>query len=163
MGGDRMKKIVFFNLILVCFVAGCASRYVVKEATNKKFISTVSTSCAKPYSLEQDCSKWWGAKRMIDINGNKLKIAGTADGKIILVMDKSPIASAFKAGLAYPFHDSYSKGNSDNFQVIKYELQNQGVEIVDVRPMGSFGSLDGYFLVLNKDGYSALKMFSVEK
>src|SRR3989338_6748959 len=153
--------LVLSSILLI--LSGCAGRYVVPEAQGKKFINSATVSCKKPYVLTQDCSSMWGAKRVLNINNNKVKVAASADGKVILVMDKSPILSSAKAGLAWPVYDSYSKGNSDNFNVIKYALLNHKIEMLDVKPMGFLGHLDGYFLILNQDGYSVLKQYTEEK
>jgi hypothetical protein len=66
----------------------------IEEMKNKNVVDRISTfTCKSPYLLEQDCSMWNGAKRLIEINGYRLRIAGTNDGKAVLIMNdalKSP-------------------------------------------------------------------------
>ncbi len=114
-----------------------------------EIISALRVSCKKPYKLDQDCSIWTGAKRTIKINEKEIKVAGSADGKIILVMDNKII----------PNNESVSCC----FQLVKEKLAVNGVEIIKVTKL-VFDKRDyGYILNLNNDGYSFLKNLTVEK
>jgi len=112
--------------------------------------SAVTLSCKKPYKLDQDCSIWWGAKRTIKINEKEIKVAGSTDGKIILLMDNK-IATD-------------NERLSSCFQLVKEKLLSNGVEILKVTKFIFARNKDyAYILALNNDGYSILKNYTVEK
>ena len=143
--------------LLIFSVGGCASSKIAEGAREEDKVSTLKVSCSKPYELTQDCSVLSGAKRKIWIQGHKIKIAGSADGKIVLVMDPHPFLTAAITGATFWLADAQSAENNESFYQVRSLLQAKGVEIIKVVPINSFGSIDGYFLELDKDGYSILK------
>lgn len=119
-----------------------------------------STNCNRPYKLTEDCSFWSGATRKIEINGVRAKIAGTADGKIILLMSGSHILNSIKDGLSLGIGDTRSKPTHKCLEVVKPLLQSMDIKILKVTKLVSYGAVDGYFLELSDDGFSILKGYS---
>jgi len=125
------------------------------------YISTLSVSCDNPYRLTEDCSKMMGAKRKIKMGDHKAKIAGTADGKIILVMDNSLFLNALQEGFTLGINNVHTESTQSAFEEIRKLFNSYSIKIEDVKVMGSkLSGTDGYFLILDKDGYSLLKDFS---
>ena len=110
-------------------------------------VTTISVTCNKPYKIEQDCSIWGGAKRTIKIKERKIRVAGSDDGMIILVMDK-------------PFADDESVFAC--FELVREELLSKGISVVKVVKMVTRGKVRGCILQLDGDGYSILKSYSVD-
>jgi len=110
-------------------------------------LSTISVTCNKPYKIGQDCSIWGGAKRTIKIKERKIRVAGSDDGMIILVMDK-------------PFAGDESVFTC--FELIREELLSKGISVLKVVKMVTRGKVRGCILELDGDGYSILKNYSVD-
>ena len=142
----------------------CSTRapYVVDEAVGMETLSTLKVSCKKPYQLDQDCSLWNGATRKIEIEGIPARIAGSEDGKQILVMDGNPYLNAFKQSVSFTDKDYHSEGFNSGYDAIKHALTLKKIIILKVVPLVTFDRVDGYILELDKDGYSLLKEYSIE-
>jgi len=124
----------------------------VSEAEESEPINMISMTCTKPYQLEQDCSIWSGATRSIVIDGFKVNVAGSKDGKVVLVMDAKLFSKIWSK--------KQSQASNNSFHAIKKALDEEKIEIIRVRPIKSFGDIYGYVLELAEDGYSILKKFS---
>lgn len=144
-----MKK--FLTIVFAAMLVGCAEMPSVQEANDADAINTVSMSCNSPYPLEQDCSIWSGATRNISPGGFEVKVAASADGKVILVMDSKLFSNLLLGG------STHSKASNDSFHAVKKTLDSAGIKINRVRTLRSFGNVDGYILELDSDGYSLLK------
>lgn len=111
-------------------------------------LSGGTLTCNKPYKFEQDCSFWSGAKRFIKIKERKIKVAGSDDGKIILVEDKL-------------FTNNESMFAC--FELVREELQSKGISVVKVIKVMTMNRVWGCILELDGDGYSILKNYSVDR
>jgi len=123
----------------------------IQGAKEGKVINSISMTCKSPYLLEQDCSIWSGATRSIVIDGFEVKVAGSKDGKVVLVMDSKWFSNSFS--------HTHSKASNNSYYAIKKVLDAEKIEIIRVSPMKSFGNIDGYILELAEDGYSVLKNY----
>lgn len=110
-------------------------------------ISAFAVTCNKPYKIGQDCSIWWGATRRIKIKDKKIRVAGSDDGKIVLVEDK--IITNDESVFAC-------------FELVREELLSKGINIVKVTKLMNMGEVKGCILELDGDGYSILKEYSVD-
>ncbi len=108
-------------------------------------ISVASLSCKKPFVLERDCSSWSGPTRRIETRGVAIKVAGSADGRTIALM--SP--SAWKP--RFPL---------EGYAAVEAELRSHDIRIRNITTIGTFGTIQGYILELDGDGYSILKELS---
>jgi hypothetical protein len=104
-----------------------------------------TATCKNPYLLTQSCNLWSGAGRAVTVGGEKLKIAGSADGRIVLVRGARLIPRA-----------PVSSTGSVQYEAVKRALRTSGVGILRQRDMVSAGTTVGFFLELDGDGYSVL-------
>ena len=152
-----MKKIVIISIAVV--LAGCAATPSVQDANEAETINSVSMTCNSPYVLKQDCSIWSGATRDVIIDGFEVKVGASEDGKVILVMDSKLFSNSF--GDFFTLNSpTHSRASNNSFYAVKKVLETAGVKINRVRPLRSFGNVDGYVLELAGDGYTLLKNYS---
>lgn len=152
-----MKIIV---LIGIFFLAGCASTTVVTDAENNQSINTATMTCKKPYILTQDCSIWSGAARKLSIDGFPVKVAGSEDGSIILVMDAHLFANSFSDPLTFN-SATHSEASNNSYYAVKKVFKQENVNIQKVIPLRFWGNTDGYVLELDSNGYEILTKYSV--
>jgi len=148
--------------IYLCFtcsilLAGCAAQ-LVPDAKGFDRHSTTLASCKRPYKLEQDCNLWEGSGRDLLIDGVPSRIAGSADGTIILV--RQSVANYWKAaiidGFKFGFGDSAHTQVNNSFYAAKRVLTAHRISIQRVEALTEFGETAGYFMILDADGYSLL-------
>ncbi len=106
-------------------------------------------SCKKPYKLDQDCSSFSGAKRTIKINEKEMNIAGSADGKIVMVTNNQIVTNKARLALCCC--------------LIKEKLLANGIRIIKVTKFIVGNKEYAYIFDLDNDGYSFLKNFTVER
>jgi hypothetical protein len=118
---------------------------LVEEAKNSEHIGGIGMTCSRPYKFSQDCSIWSGAKRHITINGEEIKVAGSAGGDVILVMGLDMMGGG-SINIAY--------------QHVKDVLIKNGFSITKVRPVTTLKILNGYTIeVSGGDAYELLKRY----
>lgn len=120
--------------------------YTVADAAYSKPINGITMTCKKPYKLSQDCSFITGPKRKIKLKNIEFKIAGSADGKIILIAGKW-----FRSDIAAVAYNE-----------IKNIFAKQNIKIEKVRPLKIFRKTDGYVIVANKNAYQVLSSYTIK-
>ena len=148
-------------VVLSFSLIGCATVPEVQNSDTSDALNTVKLTCSEPYKITQDCNNWIGASRKISIDGFDIKIGATSKGNIVIVMDAKWLANS----LANPFHlnnPTHSRASNNSFDAVKKILTQNNIKISRVRPLKSFGNIDGYILELSSDGYSVLKKYSVK-
>ncbi len=128
-------------------LAGCATP---SPAELRSAIPGSWMTCNRPYIFTQNCSTWSGATREIEINGVEMKIAGTADGRVVLVFPTNVNSHAFRGDL--------NQASGRAVHEVYVQLQADGVAIEHKIPVKSGGNFMGYVLELDRDGYSLLTM-----
>ena len=156
-------KNIFTILMLTVFVSACATPQTVGDASSEDSINTVSMTCKKPYVLSQDCSIWSGATRTLDINGFKVKVGGSEDGKVVLVMDSKSVSNLLFKDVFTLTNQTHSIASNNSYYAIKNILEEKNIKINKVRPLKSFGNINGYVLLLDEDGYTTLKEYTKKK
>jgi hypothetical protein len=111
-------------------------------------ISLVSISCSDPYVLAQDCSEWTGATLRVKLNDSTFKVAGTADGRIILAMTERTGATQYQAEQA---------GDA-----VEATAASLGAKTLKLEALAFGGAVLGYILHFDKDVYTTLKKSAVE-
>lgn len=116
---------------------------------SSEIISAIKMTCDKPYQLGQDCSKK-RPNRIIRIVNQQMKIAGSFDGKVVLIMNMQERFNDDESALAC-------------LELVKNELHAKGgiTVLKSVNVMWA-RKIRGFFLELDGDGYSFLKNYSVE-
>ena len=162
-----LKQTIDFKHIAVilssCILCSCAiTQKQLEQKKDVTRISTLSINCKNPYHFTQDCSEWMGAKRTIEINGHKAKIAGTEDSKAILVMDNSPIWNSFKDGLSFGLTDAHGETSNTAYWNIRKKFEENGIHVKRIITFGTmFSKIDGYVLITEEPAYDLLKEYSV--
>lgn len=139
---------------------GCVSTPRVYDATKEESLNTLATTCSSPYQLTRDCSNMSGAMRKVKMGEVVLAVAGSDDGRVVMVMDPSAVSHALSDFflLNSPTH---SQANNSGYYTLSQFLATKGVTVTRVRAMESLGNIDGYMLELDKDGYSLLEALPV--
>jgi len=149
-------------VVAIVMLAGCArlaSTHIVYASNKEEILNTFRVSCNNPYRLTQDCSNVMGPRRTIRIADKRITIAGSDDGKTVLIMDAHPIRNAVLTAATLTLYNAQTNESNSSFMRVKSVLENSRVHILKVVPMYSTGSVDGYFLELDGDGYSVLKQY----
>jgi len=142
-----MKYVV--SIILALLISGCFSAPKSVLYAGKMVGTFDITAGCETLSLDQDCSQMSGSTRNIEINGTKLRIAGSNDGKIIFLMSMSSFSTDESA------LDLGSKA-------IKAYLLEKGIKIISTKVMYGAGKVYGIHYMLDGDGYSQLKALTVK-
>jgi hypothetical protein len=154
------------KLIILCvlgsFALGCASTPVpvVVDALGYDPINAVTMGCDKPYELTQDCSKWMGANRKISVEGRDIRIAGSKDGQVILVMGGHLAKNSLKQSLLRRDYSGIEANAS--FEAVKTVLLQHDIKISRVRAVMILGRINGYVFDVEGDGYGVLKAYTEE-
>jgi hypothetical protein len=135
-------------LIVVAVVAtlgGCFTTPTVASFKGRPVsaFSAVSVTCTEPYVLVHGCSSWSGASQRVRLNGLDAKVAGTADGKIILVMTDS-------SGLPTQYQTEQVA------DAVQERAKATGAKLLKIEAFAIGSSVPGYFLHFDKDVYSEL-------
>jgi hypothetical protein len=126
-------------------------------------ISMFSLTCDYPYRIEQDCSSLSGAGREVDIDGYLMLIAGSIDGRHVLLMGNchSLIAPTAETTVDSHLYDNIKIYQQDTcLNAAKQKLAQVNINIIKTIRLLSGGQVAGYLLELDGDGYSVLKHFS---
>lgn len=137
------------SLVLVSCASGPPPP-VVPEAVGVEPISGLRMSCSHPVELTRDCSGFSGASLLVTLDGEPIRVAGSADGRHVLVQVEGLLDTA-RGGPGY-----VSERSNRAFAVVKAALERQGIGLVSATPVISHGALFGYLLELDSDGYGWL-------
>lgn len=134
------------------------------------FLSTYFLKCDKPYDLVQDCAikAGWGdsisggTRRTVAINAQEIDIAGTADGKVILIM----ATEEFREGLENKFYPESAELQTQEtnkcFEAVTAVLNDNNINILKmIKVISSRGQIDAYLIEVDGDGYSILRQYSM--
>jgi len=127
----------------------------VTDAQGNESLNTLGVTCSSPYVLSQDCSNFSGATNTVVIDGFEVKLAGSTDGKFVMVMDANLVSNSF-SDIFTLNSKTHSDASNMSYHVVKKILTTHNIKILRVLPMRSFGNTDGYVLELDNDGYQIL-------
>jgi hypothetical protein len=100
-------------------------------------------------SLTRKCSdRRGGARKKKKMGGLSLRLAGSEDGRILLVMPVD-IASAYAQG-------NVTEESNDRFEAVTEELEPHGITATRATPLVTRGSIVGYRIEFDGDAWSAL-------
>ncbi len=117
-------------------------------------------SCQAPYLLEQNCSDSLGARLNIEISGQRVKVAGSNSGEVILVMEDNYAAHSLVDQLTFNLGTLRAQHTNTAFEIIESELVSNGFKLIKIIKLVSTGSVNGYILVVDGNGYAFLKGFA---
>jgi len=136
-------------VVAALYISGCASTgdNIVPDAIGQKPVSYLKLSCGGEYDFSQDCSNFNGAQRAVLIDGIECRVAGSSDGKTILLQ-----------GIAkyLPSQKTREVEVNECFAVVKQVLIDDGLDLIRTLPVGKNGSLMAYIVEFNSDAYALL-------
>ncbi len=137
------------------------------EKRRNETLRAAQVTCNKPYKLDQDCNSIVGARRSVEVNGFHMKIAGSGDGKVVLLMGSCHSHKDVKLDLSRnPTEDdpSYVPAEmSSCFDAAKNEFAASNINILKISKLVNNGYINGYILHLDGDGYSILKQHTLDE
>ena len=149
-------RVLLLALSVGAGVTACGTvTTIVPDAEGVKNVSAISLGCNKPYKFTQDCSGFSGATRRVELSGFQFKIAGTQDGTVILMMGAKQMSDAVSGKSTETANIAY--------EVTKKFLVGEDTRITLVEPVSSGSLLAGYIITTDKDAYTMLSQYSVEK
>lgn len=141
---------------LALFLGACGTvTAVVPDAEGVEHISAIGMGCKKPYPLTQDCSGFSGAKRVVEINDFRYKIAGSEDGTVVLMMSAKPNSDAWSGKSTETANVAY--------EVTKRYLSDNGIQVTKAEPVSSGTLLAGYVITTTGDAYTQLSEMTVDE
>jgi hypothetical protein len=120
-------------------------------------------SCSRPYAFSQDCLSGYRATRDIQLHDRKMKIAGSEDGKLILVMDEKYYSDSMKRAFSLGISDAGTDQAMQCGRIVESFFKAKNLKIVKKLKMVEMGSVAGFIFELEDDGYSLLKEYTIEK
>src|SRR5690554_6805703 len=121
-----MKKIPIVALFVasVCLTTGCVSTppTVVSGAEGEPFVDAIAMTCHEPYELTRDCGPVTGPTAELEIDGIPMKVAGSEDGKLIILY----------AGSVF---DRRGEGANDAYRLVEGLLAEHGIELTRIVPL----------------------------
>jgi hypothetical protein len=142
-----MKKTILTCILLI---SACTNTPTIISFNDQSVGTYNPAAGSTSLQLKQDCSKIIGATRHIIIDEIELRIAGSADGRVLFVMSKptlSPDTQALKRGA----------------NAVKNFLLSKGVVIIESKAIYGDNIIVGYHYTFNVDGYSYLKALTIKK
>ena len=119
---------------------------LVPDAEGSEIIGAIKMGCKKPYRLT-DCNVFSGPKKKIVVAGVPLKVAGTEDGKVIVMFSRSTI-------------NPNTQQINTGYEMIKKELSSNGIDIARVKPVASGKALFGYAIETEQPAYHLMEQFA---
>lgn len=143
----------------------CSKKYELLEEALQEYlgyeqINDLTITCNSPYELDQDCSFFRGSKRIIEIDGHKVRIAGSKDGKVVLMMDYKYVRNVAEPPRIPWAKDYHTEVLALGAWLIKNELNSKGVNTTRIIKNAGLGNVLSIVLELDKDGYSILKQYT---
>lgn len=138
-------------------VAERDSKVVVVDTYDSTYMT-----CSRPYKFSQDCSNWSGAKREIELQGHKMRISGSEDGKSILIMDEKYFSNSLKRALSMGISDAGTDEAMECGRAVESFFADQKIHIIKKLKLIETGSVVGFVMEMEGDGYSLLKNHTVE-
>jgi len=149
-----VRKVLIAVFALALGACGTVTA-IVPDAEGVNHVSAIGMGCNKPYKLSRDCSGFSGATRLVELSDFQFKIAGSEDGRTVLIMGAKQFRNAASGKDAEVANIAY--------EVTKKYLLEENIEITLTEPVSSGSLLAGYIISANGDAYSKLSMLSVEK
>jgi hypothetical protein len=141
-----MKNLIFTGFLLL---ASCTNTPTIINFNDKSVGTYNPAAGCVSLLLKQDCSKIIGATRHIEIDTIELRIAGSVDGRVILIMSKPTLAPdtvALKEGAA----------------VIKNFFLKKAIKLIEAKVIYGDNIIVGHHYTFDVDAYSHLKTLTVK-
>jgi len=147
-----MRVVNAFAIVASALLAACTNTPTIITFNDQSLGTYNPTAGCTQLLLQQDCSKVVGATRNIIIDDIELRIAGSSNGRSLLIMSKPKV-------LARPNSVALKSGKIavDNF----YAKRN--IAIIETKAIYGNNVIIGFHYTFDVDGYSPLKELSIKQ
>ncbi len=146
-----MKTISVYTILLSALLTACTNTPTIISFNDQSIGTYNPTAGCSKLLLQQDCSRAVGATRNITIDEIELRIAGSINGRALLIMSKPRLARPDSVAL------KNGKIAVDNF------FARRDIAIIETKPIYGNNVIIGFHYTLDVDGYSQLKALSTKK
>lgn len=128
-----------------------------KANKERKTISRFKVSCKKPFRLTQGCSALSISNTVFRINGHKLKMAASADGKIIYIEPAQTIGNAAKQIFTLSLATDKQKiALSEGIKAVNQLLTENDINIVETYEVIERKRRSGWIFSTDADSFQLL-------
>lgn len=133
------------SALCLSLLTGCLSSppKLVSDAEGEDFVDAIAMTCHQPYELTQDCGAVFGPAAKLDIDSVNMKIAGSEDGKLIVL----------RAGSVFVRR---GEGANDAYRLVETVLSENQVQVTRLVPLVSANILKGYAITTDSPAYELL-------
>jgi|SRR5690554_2207994 len=134
--------------VLASFTTGCVSTppTLAPNAEGETFVDAIAMTCNAPYQLTRDCNPVRGPGAKLEIAGIEMKIAGSEDGKLIVL----------SAGSAL---DRRGEGANEAYRLVETVLSEHQVQVTRLVPLVSANILKGYAITTDIPAYGKFEPY----
>lgn len=145
-----MKAIRTYAAAAAVVLAGCATAppTATFKGAQVPTVSGITVTCTSPYVFTQHCSPGGGgASLKLLINNVPMRVAGTADGRSIVVMSEAAIPTQQRA--------------EEAVEAMGAAAEPTGARLVKMEAIALVGvGVLGYIIHFDRDVYSGLRRFT---
>ena len=147
-----MHRLLRFPLIVTvgAALAGCFSTPTVVSYKGQPVnaFSALSMTCTDPYEFVQDCSGFSGPTLRVKLRDLTVKVAGSSDGRIILVISQGVQPTQYLTEQAA--------------DAVQAEATTVNAKVLRIEGVALGGHVPGYILHFDKDVYTTVKKSAVD-
>ena len=123
---------------------------LVDRAENVEPIAYAEVTCKRPFPLTRSCSRSRGAKKRAEIESLDLRLAGSKDGRILLVVPEDSLERA-EFGTA-------TGVSNESFYIVSDGAERAGVAAVRATALLAGRQVVGYLIEFDGDAWKALDL-----
>lgn len=143
-------------LVWLFAITACVNVPIVDDIPKSEVVSRSGFSCKKPYELTRDCSPNSAATRALSINGRAIRVASTDTGDIVFVNGPTPWTDCLFRDIFVLNCPTHSKKSNESYGALRSYYDANGIGVTRVEALKVFGTIVGYYISLDTDGYSLL-------
>lgn len=134
--------------LFASLLTGCVSTSpkIVSDAEGEPFVDALAMTCHEPYELTQDCGPVIGPAAKLKISGVDMKIAGSEDGKLIVL----------RAGSVF---DRRGEGANYAYKLVEKLLSENQIQVTNLVPLVSANILKGYVITTDVPAYEVFEPY----
>jgi len=122
----------------------------VELAADVEPIAYSEVTCKSPFPLKRSCSRSRGAKKRVELESLDLRLAGSKDGRILLVMPEDSLERA-ELGTA-------TGVSNEGFYIVSDLATRAGVPAVRATALLAGREVVGYLVEFDGDAWEALDL-----
>ena len=118
-------------------------------AEGHQVIDFEEADCKKPFRLRRECSNKTGPRKLIEIDGLKMRLGSSTDGTMLLMMPEG-IDEMYHLGLA-------TLATNDRFNALVETVENQDVQPLRAMPVYNGPQVVGYYVEFDGNAWSIVR------